>query len=101
VVVWGGTENGKSGISSLLKDLITGLPPVTDLAKAAGVELPAVLGQVRSSIDALPSSDGAPSVRPPLPNQTTNEVQPGQQPPEGDRGHTGQARPANGGGTRN
>jgi hypothetical protein len=26
VVVWGGTESGKSGISSLLKDLITGLP---------------------------------------------------------------------------
>jgi flotillin len=75
VVVWGGSENGKSGISSLLKDLITGLPPVTDLAKAAGVELPAVLGQVRSSIDSLPGSDGAPPVRTPQPDQTTNGVQ--------------------------
>jgi flotillin len=59
VVVWGGAENGKSGISSLLKDLITGLPPVTDLAKAAGVELPAVLGHVQSSGDSLPNRDGA------------------------------------------
>jgi flotillin len=74
VVVWGGTESGKSGISSLLKDLITGLPPVTDLAKAAGVELPAVLGQVRSSIDSLPTKDGADSIRPPQSNQTTDEV---------------------------
>ncbi|MBV8350851.1 MAG: hypothetical protein JOZ21_01070 [Verrucomicrobia bacterium] len=65
VVVWGGTENGKSGVSSLLKDLITGLPPVTDLAKAAGVELPAVLGHVQSSVEPLPNGDGAStSVRP-------------------------------------
>jgi flotillin len=65
VVVWGGAENGKSGVSSLLKDLITGLPPVTDLAKAAGVELPAVLGHVQSSVDPLPNGDGtSTSVRP-------------------------------------
>lgn len=51
VVVWGGgEEGGKGGISRLLKDLITGLPPVTDLARAAGVELPAVLGRVESSV---------------------------------------------------
>ena len=75
VVVWGGTEDGKSGISSLLKDLITGLPPVTDLAKAVGVELPPVLGQVRSSTDAFPRGDGAPSQRPPQSNQTVNEAQ--------------------------
>lgn len=49
VVVWGGGEQGaKGGISTLLKDLITGLPPVTDLAKAAGIELPPVLGRVDS-----------------------------------------------------
>jgi flotillin len=65
VVVWGGTENGKSGVSSLLKDLITGLPPVTDLAKAAGVELPAVLGHVQSSVEPLANGDGtSTSVRP-------------------------------------
>ncbi|HYY28183.1 MAG TPA: SPFH domain-containing protein [Chthoniobacterales bacterium] len=75
VVVWGGAENGKSGVSSLLKDLMTGLPPVTDLAKAVGVELPPVLGQVRSTTDSFPSGDGAPSARPP---QTTNEGQPGE-----------------------
>ncbi|MEI9997817.1 MAG: hypothetical protein WDO13_00890 [Verrucomicrobiota bacterium] len=47
IVVWGGGEgNGKAGVSSLLKDLITGLPPVTELAKAAGIELPSVLGKV-------------------------------------------------------
>ena len=40
VIVWGGGERRrtKGGISHLLKDLITGLPPVTDLARAAGIE---------------------------------------------------------------
>ena len=57
VVVWGGgEEGGKGGISGLLKDLITGLPPVTDLARAAGVELPAVLGRVASPVTAVPST---------------------------------------------
>lgn len=51
VVVWGGGgEGAKGGISTLLKDLITGLPPVTDLAKSAGIQLPSVLGQVSSSM---------------------------------------------------
>jgi len=51
VVVWGGGEQGgKGGISTLLKDLITGLPPVTDLARAAGIELPPVLGHVESQV---------------------------------------------------
>jgi flotillin len=49
VIVWGGSD-GKGGISTLLKDLITGLPPVTDLAKAVGVELPPVLGKVSSAV---------------------------------------------------
>jgi flotillin len=50
IVVWGGGEDGgKGGVSRLLKDLITGLPPVTELAKAAGVELPSVLGRIDSS----------------------------------------------------
>jgi flotillin len=78
VVVWGGADDRKSGISSLLKDLITGLPPVTDLAKAVGVELPPVLGQVRSSTDSFPSGDGAASDRPPQSNQTVNEAKPGE-----------------------
>jgi hypothetical protein len=55
--------------------LITGLPPVTDLAKAVGVELPPVLGQVRS--DSFPSGDGAASERPPQSNQTASEAKPG------------------------
>jgi flotillin len=78
VVVWGGADDGKSGISSLLKDLITGLPPVTDLAKAVGVELPPVLGQVRSSTDSFRGGDGAASERPPQSNQTVNEAKPGE-----------------------
>jgi flotillin len=78
VVVWSGAENEKSGVSSLLKDLITGLPPVTDLAKAVGVELPPVLGQVRSSSDSFSGGDGAPSARPPQSNQTVNEAQHGE-----------------------
>jgi len=52
VIVWGGGEQGaKGGISTLLKDLITGLPPVTDLAKAAGIELPPVLGRINTAAD--------------------------------------------------
>src|SRR6201996_343702 len=57
IVVWGGGNgDGKSGVSTLLKDLITGLPPVTELARAAGVELPPVLGKVGSAI----AADGLP-----------------------------------------
>ncbi len=51
VIVWGGGADGaKGGISHLLKDLITGLPPVTDLAKAAGIDLPPVLGRVQTDV---------------------------------------------------
>jgi hypothetical protein len=51
VIVWGGGGDGaKGGISTLLKDLITGLPPVTDLAKAAGIDLPPVLGRVQNEV---------------------------------------------------
>ncbi|MCE0496396.1 MAG: hypothetical protein LV481_00420 [Methylacidiphilales bacterium] len=63
VVVWGGGEGGKGGISHLLKDLITGLPPVTELARAAGIELPPVLGQVTSSI-VPPEAPPAPPEKP-------------------------------------
>jgi flotillin len=56
IIVWGGGEGGdKGGISRLLKDLITGLPPVTDLARAAGIELPPVLGRITSATTAEPS----------------------------------------------
>ena len=62
IVVWGGGEEGaKGGVSRLLKDLITGLPPVTDLARAAGIELPPVLGRITSST----SPDPTPPVPPP------------------------------------
>src|ERR1700722_1331639 len=63
VVVWGGGEEGKGGVSRLLKDLITGLPPVTDLARAAGVELPPVLGRVQSAVTAAPT-EPAPESKP-------------------------------------
>jgi flotillin len=66
VVVWGGGESGKSGISGLLKDLMTGLPPVTDLAKAVGVELPPVLGKVTKD-DPAPVSSQEPISVPPAP----------------------------------
>jgi flotillin len=71
IVVWGGGD-GKSGVSTLLKDLITGLPPVTDLARAAGVELPPVLGKVGSSIttDGAPPASAASFSHPSEPNGT-------------------------------
>jgi hypothetical protein len=58
IVIWGGGDNAKSGVSSLLKDLMTGLPPVTDLARATGVELPPVLGRVQSSLASIPEQNG-------------------------------------------
>jgi flotillin len=66
VIVWGGgEEGGKGGISRLLKDLITGLPPVTDLAKAAGIELPPVLGRVDSAVSsATYTQPSAPDPKP-------------------------------------
>ncbi|HUB66476.1 MAG TPA: SPFH domain-containing protein [Candidatus Methylacidiphilales bacterium] len=67
VVVWGGGDGGKGGISHLLKDLIAGLPPVTELARAAGINLPPVLGQVSASV--VPPSaapvEAPPSASPP------------------------------------
>jgi flotillin len=74
VMVWGGGEKGgQGGISTLLKDLITGLPPVTDLARAAGIELPAVLGRVDSTVVPTNSTtsfsqSAAAPLPPPLPN---------------------------------
>lgn len=60
VIVWGGGEQGgKGGISTLLKDLITGLPPVTDLARAAGIELPPVLGRVDTTSTAAASESSS------------------------------------------
>ena len=51
VIVWGsGGDGAKGGISTLLKDLITGLPPVSELAKAAGIDLPPVLGRVQADV---------------------------------------------------
>ena len=66
VVVWGGgEEGGKGGVSRLLKDLITGLPPVTELAKAAGIELPPVLGRVESAVStATYTQPSAPNSQP-------------------------------------
>jgi hypothetical protein len=56
VIVWGnGEAGGKGGISHLLKDLITGLPPVTDLARAAGIELPPVLGRITQTAGTDPA----------------------------------------------
>ncbi|MCE0499519.1 MAG: hypothetical protein LV481_16385, partial [Methylacidiphilales bacterium] len=71
VVVWGGGEEGKGGISHLLKDLITGLPPVTELARAAGIDLPPVLGQVTSSIapPATPAAEPPPAPPPAKPEK--------------------------------
>jgi len=61
IVVWGGGEgSGKGGVSALLKDLITGLPPVTELARAAGVELPPVLGKVDSAVSTASFSHPSP-----------------------------------------
>ena len=68
VIVWGGGSDGaKGGISTLLKDLITGLPPVTDLAKAAGIDLPPVLGRVQTEVST------ASFTQPTAPPQTTGK----------------------------
>jgi flotillin len=65
VVVWGGEQGGKGGISHLLKDLITGLPPVTDLARAAGIELPPILGRVSTEEEPAAAPTPPPTPAPP------------------------------------
>ena len=49
VTVWDGGNNadGKTATSNFLSGLINSLPPVHDLAKQAGVELPEYLGQLK------------------------------------------------------
>lgn len=51
VTVWdggaNGSNNGKGATSNFLSGLINSLPPVHDLAKQAGVELPEFLGELK------------------------------------------------------
>ncbi len=50
ITVWDGGSNGsggKGGTADFLAGLIGSLPPVHELAKQAGIELPGVLGKVR------------------------------------------------------
>lgn len=52
VTVWDGGSNsdGTSSTANFMKSLIGSLPPIHDLAKQAGIELPAFLGEIKSNL---------------------------------------------------
>jgi flotillin len=58
VTVWdsGKGADGKSSTSSFLSSLASSLPPVHELAKNAGIQLPEVLGSMKPKEDAGPSA---------------------------------------------
>ena len=59
VTVWDSGENGQgqSTTSGFLRSLIGSLPPIHDLAKQAGVDLPEYLGEIQQSTK--PGMNGA------------------------------------------
>ena len=66
ITVWDGNSNGAEGGSStanFLKSMIGALPPVHDLAKQAGVDLPEFLGEIEGPV--VPKTNGAGRVNPP------------------------------------
>jgi flotillin len=62
ITVWdsGGGQGGQgSSTAGFLSGLIGSLPALHDLAGQAGIELPSMLGQVKSASDAAPAAGGA------------------------------------------
>ena len=61
ITVWDSGDGGGNSTAGFLKGLIGSLPPIHELARQAGIELPAVLGQVSetSSMRAPPAEDVA------------------------------------------
>jgi flotillin len=62
ITVWdgsGGASGGDGGTAGFLKSLIGSLPPMHELAKQAGVELPGFLGKVWPPVE-LPKADVGP-----------------------------------------
>lgn len=59
-VLDGGQGDGKSSTSGFLRSLIGSLPPIHDLAKQAGVELPEFFGELKDSykLDSPANNDG-------------------------------------------
>ena len=51
VVVWDSMNNGKSDTASFLSNMIGALPPLHDVAKNAGIDLPNILGKVSPETD--------------------------------------------------
>lgn len=65
ITVWDGAGNGKDGSSTanFMRSMIGALPPVHDLARQAGVELPEFLGEVQPTVNR--KSNGAGRITPP------------------------------------
>ncbi|MGL5042866.1 MAG: flotillin family protein [Culicoidibacterales bacterium] len=51
ITVWdsGNSDNGGSGVKSFLRDFSTSLPPLHEIAKQAGIELPQYLGSTENT----------------------------------------------------
>ncbi|MEN7549873.1 SPFH domain-containing protein [Rapidithrix thailandica] len=58
ITIWDSGANGKQGATSgFIKDFISTLPPIHDLAKQAGIDLPTYLGSVNDADLASPPSE--------------------------------------------
>jgi flotillin len=69
ITVWDGGGSGKGGLSRLGKELIGVLPPLHDLARQAGLDLPEMLGRLHDSLDGEELRPKG-SLPPPIPRST-------------------------------
>jgi flotillin len=60
VTVWDGGKNasGKTGTADFLSGIISALPPLHELARSAGLDLPTYLGELQRAAAAQPNGDG-------------------------------------------
>ena len=82
VTVWdsGAGADGKNSTASFASGLIGALPPLHELAKNAGLELPEYLGKLVE--EARERSGIVPATRPEPPNPPPHEAPPASEPPE-------------------
>ena len=70
VTVWDGGKNadGKTGTADFLSGIISALPPLHELARNAGLDLPTYLGHLqREAEKSQPSATTTPNVKPETP----------------------------------
>ena len=67
ITVWdsaNGNDDASSATAGFLRGMISALPPIHDLAKQAGIELPEALGRVEGTKDEVPAKKSSKRDRP-------------------------------------